>query len=102
VIGLSFDFLLYNITGYICYSIFNTALMWNHTVITEYREKYPPPNPKNPVQINDVAFALHALLLTVITIAQCFRYERGPQKISKLHKTGDYMHKICTSGVYEF
>jgi len=83
VIGLSFDFLLYNVTGYICYSTYNAALLWNENVLHEYREKHPQ-DPQTPIAIQDVAFALHGLLLTVVTIIQCFVYERGNQKLSKV------------------
>lgn len=81
--GLSFDFLFYNITGYIGYSIFNLALYFSHTVQVEYKHKYATkddPDPAIPVEPNDIAFALHALFITIVTIGQCFIYERGNQK----------------------
>ena len=28
VVGLNFDFLAYNITGFLCYSVFNIGLYW--------------------------------------------------------------------------
>ncbi|EFA86516.1 cystinosin [Heterostelium album PN500] len=79
VIGLSFDFLLFNITGYICYSVYNCVLFWVPFVKDEYLHKYGPPI---PVQPNDVAFALHALVITILTIIQCFIYDRAGQKNS--------------------
>lgn len=85
--GLSFDFLFYNITGYIGYSIFNLALYFSHTVQVEYKHKYATkddPDPAIPVEPNDIAFALHALFITIVTIGQCFIYERGNQKNSKI------------------
>lgn len=36
----------------------------------------------NPVLINDVVFALHAVLATIVTIVQCFIYERADQRVS--------------------
>jgi hypothetical protein len=33
------------------------------------------PTGLNPVQINDIVFALHAVVATVVTIVQCFLYE---------------------------
>ncbi|XP_057849268.2 cystinosin homolog isoform X2 [Cryptomeria japonica] len=36
-----------------------------------------------PVAPNDVAFSIHAVLLTAFTIYQVFIYERGTQKVSK-------------------
>ncbi|GAM22479.1 hypothetical protein SAMD00019534_056540 [Acytostelium subglobosum LB1] len=79
VIGLSFDYLLFNITGYICYSIYNCVVYWSPVVRAEYLHKFGPPI---PVQPNDIAFSLHALLLTIITIGQCLIYERRDQKNS--------------------
>ncbi|EGC34560.1 hypothetical protein DICPUDRAFT_34820 [Dictyostelium purpureum] len=81
VLGLSFDFLLFNITGYMCYSVFNSVLYWDKLVQNEYLEKYAPPL---PVYASDVAFAIHGFILTLITIVQCFVYERGNQKNSKI------------------
>ncbi|KAM9949310.1 hypothetical protein ACTFIT_010517 [Dictyostelium discoideum] len=81
VIGLSFDFLLFNITGYACYSVFNSVLYFDKLVKNEYYDKYGPPI---PVQQSDIAFAIHGFVLTAITIIQCFIYDRGNQKNSKL------------------
>jgi len=33
------------------------------------------PTGLNPVQVNDIVFALHAVLATLVTITQCFWYE---------------------------
>ncbi len=38
----------------------------------------------NAVHLNDVFFAVHAALLAGITLFQCFIYERGDQRVSKL------------------
>ncbi|KAK5582600.1 hypothetical protein RB653_004185 [Dictyostelium firmibasis] len=81
VIGLSFDFLLFNITGYACYSVFNCVLYFDRIVKNEYYDIHGPPI---PVQQSDIAFALHGFVLTVITIVQCFIYDRGGQKNSKM------------------
>ncbi|KDP46356.1 hypothetical protein JCGZ_10196 [Jatropha curcas] len=37
-----------------------------------------------PVAANDVAFSIHAVLLTAITLFQIAIYERGNQKVSKI------------------
>ena len=34
------------------------------------------------VTVQDAAFAIHGALLTLVTIGQCFAYERGAQKIA--------------------
>ncbi|KAF2074737.1 hypothetical protein CYY_003969 [Polysphondylium violaceum] len=79
VVGLSFDFLYFNVTGYICYSVFNAVLFWSPLVKEEYLNKYGPPI---PVHINDIAFAFHGFVLTAITVIQCFIYDRAGQKNS--------------------
>jgi hypothetical protein len=33
------------------------------------------PTGLNPVQVNDIVFALHAVVATLVTIIQCFLYE---------------------------
>ena len=39
---------------------------------------------RNAVHLNDVFFAVHAALLASLTLIQCFVYERGTQKVSRL------------------
>ncbi|XP_073473009.1 cystinosin [Aquarana catesbeiana] len=82
VVGLSFDFLALNLTGFISYSVFNVGLFW----IPYIRELFLHVNPNGviPVDANDVFFSLHAVLLTLITIIQCCIYERGEQRVSKV------------------
>ncbi|XP_045160018.1 cystinosin-like isoform X2 [Mercenaria mercenaria] len=82
VIGLNFDFLLYNITGFLAYGFFNVGMFWVSSVKSEYHSNHP--RGINPVQLNDVIFTLHAIFVTIITIIQCFIYERGEQKVSKI------------------
>lgn len=80
VVGLNFDFLALNLLGFIMYTIFNTALLWSPYIEAEYFVRNP--RGLNPVQVNDVVFAVHAILVTALTIGQCFRYERGDQRVS--------------------
>ena len=37
VVGISFDFAIYNFIGFICYSSFNCALFFNPHIRKEYR-----------------------------------------------------------------
>lgn len=86
VTGLSFDFLLLNITGnsvvivadvsgYIGYTLYNCILYWDVTVQREYEQLHH--STTIPVQPNDVAFAIHAFILTCFQIGQCFIYDVG-------------------------
>ncbi|KAF2984130.1 hypothetical protein EK904_010485, partial [Melospiza melodia maxima] len=82
VVGLSFDFIALNLTGFIAYSVFNVGLFWIPLIKEEFLVSYP--SGVNPVAINDVFFSLHAVALTLLTIVQCCIYERAGQKVSKV------------------
>ncbi|XP_076238330.1 lysosomal cystine transporter cystinosin isoform X2 [Calliopsis andreniformis] len=91
VIGLNFDYLSLNLVGFIMYALFNCGLYWISDVELEYFRRYP--KGLNPVQVNDIFFALHAVFATVITIIQCFIYEVGTQRVST---TARIIHGIFT------
>lgn len=73
VVGLNFDFLALNLMGFICYTIFNYSLMFSREARQNYFNRYE--FSRIPVEYNDLFFAAHAVLLTVITVIQCFIYE---------------------------
>lgn len=81
VVGLNFDFLALNLIGFALYSFFNIGLYAIPEIEQEYFNRYP--KGLNPVQINDIVFAIHATIVTIATIAQCFIYERQDQRVSK-------------------
>lgn len=85
VIGLNFDFLALNIVGFALYGIFNIGLFWSSVMEAEYFERHPMG--LNPVLINDVVFALHAVVATLVTIVQCTLYERGEQRVSTIARS---------------
>lgn len=49
-----------------------------------FQDEYAMRHPRglNPIQLNDIIFALHASFAVLVTIIQCFIYERGDQKVS--------------------
>lgn len=55
------------------------------TIQDEYHQRYPLS--RIPVEINDLFFTIHAVCITIVTIVQCFIYERGNQKVSKTAAT---------------
>ncbi|KRF78229.1 cystinosin isoform X2 [Drosophila virilis] len=79
--GLNFDFLTLNIVGFTLYSMFNCGLYFIQSLQNEYGNRHP--RGVNPVLLNDVVFSLHAMFATSLTIGQCFKYERGQQRVSK-------------------
>jgi len=79
VIGLSFDYQLYNLLGYTCYSIYTCCLSFNRPIRHEYDHVFS----SNLVTIQDCVFALHAVLVTVVTLWQIAVYDRGGQRVSR-------------------
>lgn len=82
VVGLNFDFLALNLTGFIAYSVFNVGLFWVPYMKEEFVKTHA--NGVNPVDANDVFFSLHAVVLTLVYVCQCAIYERGGQKVSRV------------------
>ncbi|KAG9350710.1 hypothetical protein JZ751_024599 [Albula glossodonta] len=82
VVGLNFDFLALNLTGFLAYSVFNVGLFWVPYLKELFLKSYP--NGVNPVDANDVFFSLHAVIVTLVYVCQCAMYERGGQKVSKV------------------
>lgn len=66
--GIAFDFLALNLTGFLFLSTYSTVGYF-------FEELNGPKN----VEIQDIVFAYHAVLITLVTIAQVFFY----------YKTGD-------------
>ncbi|XP_055318367.1 cystinosin homolog isoform X2 [Sitodiplosis mosellana] len=85
VVGLNFDFLSLNIVGFMLYGVFNIGLYSIPEVQKEYARRIP--RGLNPVQLNDIFFACHATFATLITIAQCFVYERADQRVSTVGRS---------------
>jgi len=71
-LGLNLDFVILNIIGFFCYSVYNFCLYFNESLLREYFKKYP--ENLEPVQGNDVVFAIHALILSLLTLAQIYHY----------------------------
>ncbi|KAI3408991.1 uncharacterized protein J3R85_019868 [Psidium guajava] len=82
VVGLNFDFVVLNLTKHSSYLIYNATLYFSAAVQAQYYEKYGY-GEMIPVAANDVAFSIHAVLLTAVTLVQIAIYDRGSQKISK-------------------
>ncbi|XP_039301264.1 cystinosin homolog, partial [Nilaparvata lugens] len=69
VVGLNFDFMALNLLGFTLYAVFNFGLYFVPEIEKEYFERHPTGT--NPVQMNDIVFAVHALLQRY-SIIQCF------------------------------
>lgn len=72
--GLSVDFCLLNVIGFACYSAYNLALFFSSEIQKAYKERHGP-DAEITVQSNDVAFAVHALTLSSLTVLQILYYD---------------------------
>ncbi|KNE65396.1 lysosomal Cystine transporter [Allomyces macrogynus ATCC 38327] len=70
--GLSLDFLSYNIVGFTCYSIYTVSFFASEVVQDQYRARNN--GASNLVAPNDVVFAVHAWIMTIVTGIQAWRY----------------------------
>ncbi|KAK6511135.1 hypothetical protein TWF481_000057 [Arthrobotrys musiformis] len=82
-LGVATSYFPLNILGFLCYSLYTSLLLYSSTIRAEYAERYPSaPNPT--VRFNDLAFAVHALVLATLTYSQFFPsiwgYETGRKR----------------------
>ena len=74
--GLSIDYSVINFFGYICYTAYTASFYWSDSVKRLYQERhYDPSTPddqqaESTVESNDVAFAIHSLIMSIIWLVQ--------------------------------
>ncbi|KAG9068805.1 hypothetical protein KI688_011091 [Linnemannia hyalina] len=79
--GLSMDFVHLNVVGFLFYSIFNLAFFFSTEIQEEYKRRND--GQENLVRVNDVFFAVHALILSTFTLVQTWVYKRDEgQRVS--------------------
>jgi len=76
VVGLSLDFQLLNLVGFLCYFIFNAALLYSPGMKQEYGDAHS--GHVSVVKLNDVLFAGHAVVLTLVTLIQIYVFYDYP------------------------
>lgn len=82
--GLSLDFVVLNVVGFLCYVIYTISFLSSSTIDDEYRQRHPG-STSSSVRVNDAVFAVHALVLSLATLSQAylFGYKRATnQRIS--------------------
>ena len=79
--GLSIEFILYQLTGFLCYSIYSIV-----TYVLQ-SDNSSQVDVSVAVRPNDIAFAVHALLLTLVVVVQ-FRWytSTGLPVVSAVHR----------------
>ncbi|QSS56825.1 cystinosin [Histoplasma capsulatum var. duboisii H88] len=67
--GLAIDFPATNTLGFICYMIYTLAFLYSPLIREQYAARHPI-SPEPTVRFNDVAFAIHAVLLSSLVLSQ--------------------------------
>lgn len=67
--GLTVDFSLLNVLGFACYTVFTATFLFSTSIRQQYAARHPHA-PEPTVRGNDFAFAVHALVLCVMTYSQ--------------------------------
>lgn len=70
--GLSLDYLLYSLIGYLCYAAYTGSLYFSPGIQAAYQVAHAGSPPD--VQLADFLFAAHAVACTCYTIYQCLQY----------------------------
>jgi cystinosin len=94
-VGLSFDYQIYNLLGFACYTLYTAAFYWSDAVQTAYSKRHS--GNTNKVAPNDVAFALHAEAITLITLAQIVHYDW-----SKGHRPSRTALLVCSALIRKY
>jgi cystinosin len=80
--GLSFEYQALNLVGFSCYTAYNCGYYWNADIRAQYAAANNGSLPT--VQLNDVFFSIHAVVLTLIVLIQICIYPKGGQRLSLL------------------
>ena len=85
--GSTIDFPTINVIGFICYFLSNSFLRFSPLIRAQYAARNPV-SPEPTVRVNDVAFAAHAVVLSVATWSMFWGRlwgfeQKSGQKISK-------------------
>jgi cystinosin len=67
--GLAIDFPTINVLGFVCYTISTATFLYSSLIREQYAARHLS-SPEPTVQLNDLAFALHGVVLTVLTYSQ--------------------------------
>ena len=120
--GLSVEYVAYQLTGFLCYTTFSVASPSTQTQPHTVSAIHPirPPHSRCParcaayvlqtaaaesdpsvsvsVRVNDLAFTIHALLLTLVMVAQCFLYTRTrTPRLSPVHRYILFAMWVCVA-----
>lgn len=83
--GLSIDMVMGNVVGFLYLSVYTSFFYWDPYTRKQYRERNGS-GADNMVQLNDVAFAIHAFLISLFTYGQILAYRKPTEKMSRTAK----------------
>jgi cystinosin len=69
--GLAIDFPTINCLGFICYTIYASCFLYSPLIRKQYAARNPV-SPEPTVQFNDLAFAVHAVILSALVYSQFY------------------------------
>ncbi|RAL08148.1 putative L-cystine transporter [Aspergillus homomorphus CBS 101889] len=90
--GLAIDFPTINVLGFVCYTVYTSAFLWSPVIRHQYAARHPLAQDAT-VRFNDFAFAIHAVILSVIYYSQFWpiiwgfkvsRYQRVSRPVAGL------------------
>ena len=98
VSGLSTDFIVLTTLNSLCYAIYNVFFFWNRGIQQEYRDE----NPDTPliIESNDVAFSIHALIVSLALTIQVAYYNGFRSSPLSRVTIAFLVGFILTSGIY--
>jgi len=96
-LGLSPDFAMLNFFGWSCFVAYECAMYFDTEVKRLYQERFQTSD--STVQSNDVAFAIHAHLLSIIYLFQICYYGGGLKALKLKNQTCFLLGAIMTPAV---
>ena len=67
--GLSMDYPTINVLGFVCYAASTSALLYSPLIRQQYTERHKASS-EPTVRVNDLAFALHAIIMSTLIYSQ--------------------------------
>lgn len=95
--GLAIDFPAINVLGFTSYAISTSSFLYSTLIREQYAARHEL-SPEPTVQFNDLAFAVHAVVLTTLTYSQFFPKLWGLQ-VGRLQRVSRPVAGIFWGGI---
>lgn len=82
VTGLSVDYMVASVVGFLCYAVFAVCMYAVEPIRRAYRERHRGKD--NLISLNDVIFAVDAFFITSVMLVQIVIYRKDNERISKV------------------